>query len=1177
MVAIVAFILSQHRKRKKHRSPKDTESKILKQKQRQNKQRASHASLVYPDSVTTNHKPVFASVTQQEENDIADEVHECYKDISDTIDQPFQCCPEQTTTYAYQPTTSSKKLLKKQFLSREKDDEIHPDPYLGERVIDASVPVILAGKYNKCAIEDFNVINDNDNGEDFETDSLLSFNDNENHIYGRVDEVPGRVYRNKNAFVNSFSAHFGNFGDENFSHNKKRFGINLLSNDITHFGNSKTIGSKYNVREDNSKTTQSNSTSSGGSYSLVDSPRHRSRVSSWIDHSRSKPANTFHDVENHGNYDGSFNYEKHKNSRIQSRGKDEKEFSQTESETEFSKITTTTRNREEDEGFDVNSSQITETKTDFFTNDVLPYDDVESILTSVSRMDEKRVATLKNTEFYKRLSMKKHIISPKINSCKNDIDFDYKANETNLGRFSEKRNTNGNENKEELSRNKNIDERGGNILNLSLIDSVDISSNEEGKTIKNLDSPSLFGDYESGDRRMTTRRSLSHEEILSISSWDGEANTGMENSNTYSTKKECCDSKDHAIDEKRHQNKDGRSSSGGTIHDSNDNHKYKRTACEENNVSSEDDDFERDFDEWEQISQYHHQQQQQQQQRSEDNFNKNSLNKSKVNKVSLRKPLQYVDHTGSESFFKIVRPATVHVYGNPDNLSESGHTYSEDFKRSSYHHRAAYNVSGIEESSLTASSSAETLSVNTYSYDRESHLIIIDDEKGAKDIYHNRVNSGKMVNKRYNEEHFKSENSQHLARNLHGNEKNPSKDGYNGTMNGDVSNSKRRRDTFDFSSTSSSPPDLFSKAHLNDSEASSTKNHSVVSLRGDVNNSLGANHIRYSHNLSTSKDETLNDEDYEELAANLSYDDESLSLTFTSAATPTTDNEALVTPSKDFVNKTNTTKRPISRTFENILKGLKTDPGKIDDYYKSSQSSINKNEDKTQSIGNNRYFENQELATAHCDANKYQFDSGNLRSGDIDSFGTSIAAPTDTTKKRTLFDGCFDENGRNPIMYSVTKPNKMTTNLLTVSTTTRSFSSVLPSISRSRLSSSVQNESSTTASRNFSIGNTSSSRSTVQQYTQPLMTNFIPKFKSARAGNLSAYISSRQQSVTSKSSASTTSTATNQRILSRSVSSPRLMTSSISSPSLLTHQQQYFAKNKTQQQSPARKMLLLHQ
>ena len=98
LIGIVVFILSRHKCRK--RTPKDTESEILKQKHNQDKKNAASTSLAF---YNLEEKPIYTSITQQEDNEIAEEVRESYKNISQNVDRPIVCCPNDKSSYSYFP------------------------------------------------------------------------------------------------------------------------------------------------------------------------------------------------------------------------------------------------------------------------------------------------------------------------------------------------------------------------------------------------------------------------------------------------------------------------------------------------------------------------------------------------------------------------------------------------------------------------------------------------------------------------------------------------------------------------------------------------------------------------------------------------------------------------------------------------------------------------------------------------------------------------------------------------------------------------------------------------------------------------------------------------------------------------------------------------------------------
>ena len=859
IVIAISFIVS-HRK-KLRRTPKDTESKILKQKLHQEKRRAMNTSLVY----TTTNKPIFASVTQQEENEIAQEIRECYKNISDTVNRPILCCPDEKTTYAYQPASASKKNSEANFtilrpISNVDGVELMKSATSFSSSVGIKPP--MSSAHHCVAANDCDFDDDEDLEEDFESDSLLSFSQKENDFYKYESEE--------------------NLG---YFDNKKR---------------------KDLVKPKRSQQLIPAS---------VIAHSHRSmRVSSWIDESS--------DNSNDG-----------EKKRCRHRRENESESNENENEHNLGNI------KDDNE-----STKTTNTLFELVCYD----DDVDSILTSVSRMDARRMDRLKDTEFYKRLSSKstkeKDFEEKKSPFTSNDDKGtdgagyykDLHADALNLhGHNKENKNT-----RLSMSNDKKTSE--ATRLNLSL-DSIDT---DDGCN-RYLD-PS---ESSAQRKQKTAKRSLSHEEILSISSRED-------------NDPDCCNSASGSEDYEREL------AEWDTISLS--RKKNNKSIKEKMNVQKP----LQYVNEWDTVSKQHR-------------YNSKD-------KMSLRKPVQYIDKADrSESFFKIVRPALL----NPDEFSESGHTFSENFKRS--HHRQIRDGegSGFEESSLT--------STNMYSYDRKRQFIIIDDK-----------NTG---------------------------------------------------------SSKTSDGIRYLTAKTKDSACEGLGEFDV----------LESSSFKHSHMTDTSK-ETLNDEDYEELAANLSYDDESLSLTVIS-----TEND---------VTNTNTTARSVaavssSRTFENILRELKIDRERSDLLPRS-------------------YIDKKPSTSLMTTVKRYAKPKFLDYEDDITT--NSILVSTESTGSSSLNIEYLSGFGNDGGMNFVSKPKSSSITSYSSSSSTLSGS---PSISRSQSTTEIL------------ANNRAAARTTPST-----------KFKSMR-GNLSAYISSRQS--VSKSSANATSTTTCHRMLNRSMSSPKLSSTSL--------------------------------
>ena len=97
MLTIAIFLLTSRRccKHKKQ----DPESAILKERLVTEQRRMSKCQLKFAMS---DH-PVFRSILQQEDNDIAEEVKESYKQISSNVHDSIICCPDIKQSYIYNP------------------------------------------------------------------------------------------------------------------------------------------------------------------------------------------------------------------------------------------------------------------------------------------------------------------------------------------------------------------------------------------------------------------------------------------------------------------------------------------------------------------------------------------------------------------------------------------------------------------------------------------------------------------------------------------------------------------------------------------------------------------------------------------------------------------------------------------------------------------------------------------------------------------------------------------------------------------------------------------------------------------------------------------------------------------------------------------------------------------
>lgn len=110
IISIAAFLLSS-RKCCKQRRYDDPESALLKERLLKEQKRMSGYKFKFP----FGERPLFSSVMQQEQNDIAEEVKESYKSISTNVNKPIICCPNKKTSYVYDPKelgSSSKHSLK---------------------------------------------------------------------------------------------------------------------------------------------------------------------------------------------------------------------------------------------------------------------------------------------------------------------------------------------------------------------------------------------------------------------------------------------------------------------------------------------------------------------------------------------------------------------------------------------------------------------------------------------------------------------------------------------------------------------------------------------------------------------------------------------------------------------------------------------------------------------------------------------------------------------------------------------------------------------------------------------------------------------------------------------------------------------------------------------------------
>jgi len=98
-------------------------------------------------------KPFYTSITQQEENEVAEEVREAYKSISSDVNKPIMCCPNSQSNYLYLPKSlTTKAPERREVLAGNSNDE------------------------NKASSKH------DDDESDFENDSLFSFHQNENEM-----------------------------------------------------------------------------------------------------------------------------------------------------------------------------------------------------------------------------------------------------------------------------------------------------------------------------------------------------------------------------------------------------------------------------------------------------------------------------------------------------------------------------------------------------------------------------------------------------------------------------------------------------------------------------------------------------------------------------------------------------------------------------------------------------------------------------------------------------------------------------------------------------------------------------------------------------------------------------------------------------------------------------------
>ena len=1097
IVIVTAFIVT-HRKKRSLRTPKDTENKILKQKLNQEKQRAMNTSLVY----STTNRPVFASITQQEDNEVAQEIRENYKYISDNPNRSILCCPNEKTTYAYQPTTSLKRTQDVMCAGKLRDKKEHSSNVASnDGEIEKNQTCLYSSptaRHCFTAARTGNTFLDDLEGDDddFESDSLLSFSQKENALLDNYkdsdndeddDDESGHdnIYFHRNielkhshenrvvySHQNDRSPEYShknnrrNAGQKHFKNNSKDF---LKKNDNRDFD--RTDMNNITNAEDNLKKPTA---SSWGEERIRSSAHRKMRVLSWIDDTSDN------------SHDSDFNIHNH---RRCGKNEDEKErylnqLSANDStirrENKGIKGQLLNRNHINDNEFTTNADE-TLFDDEFIAGDGL-YDDVDSILTSISRMDTRRMNRLKNTEFYKRLSSKK-AADKKGHNNEHFENRNYPSDKENQRQniYQQDRSTNWKNDKDKLVKNfrltkvsktMNKDVKGtldNNIYKTSEMDKnrdpkisnkdkintkkrLDLSMdsiNTNGVDVRYLHSPTHIFDEDPNNmdsplernmlskRAKIARRSLSHEEILSISSRE---DNGDDNDIEY---------------------------------------------CRDSDVSVGSDDYEKELAEWESLSlsskikkaydsdedvkgaqkTYTDVYQSREKKKTIYDSERSQLQNNAPrhrddnikNERSLQRPVQYVDTAdGSESFFKIVRPAML----NPDECSESGHTFSEDFKRSRRHDRA--EGSGFEESNLTSPSS-----VVTYSYDRESRFIIVKDDKDS-------VNRANIVDKEY----------------------------------------ERSRTVF--------------AENLNDVVESFSSKEAES----------------YLTNTNTSR-ETLNDEDYEELAANLSYDDESLSLTFTSN-TAISENEAMnsMIPRQAEATITGSGSKRNSRTFENILRELKMDHREFESNLmpkQQQQPSRSNIGDKTNSdfLPSRSYFDKKTSNDLLTSVKRYTKPQQQLVGHH--SVNKSLTKKPSTSISTLNDNVCVDTNTRNEIckryIVSETRPKARSESIISYSS---SLSSESTSIFRSQSSSTIA----------------ASEKSRVVSRTPTPPTS---KFgRSQRSGNLSAYISSRQS--VSKSSANATSTATCQRLMNRSMSSPKLSSN--------THAATFLVHKK----SPARKM-----
>ena len=325
---------------------------------------------------------------------------------------------------------------------------------------------------------------------------------------------------------------------------------------------------------------------------------------------------------------------------------------------------------------------------------------------------------------------------------------------------------------------------------------------------------------------------------------------------------------------------------------------------------------------------------------------------------------------------------------NPDEFSESGRTYSDDFKKS-YHEGSEFLES--------------SLSTNTYSYDRESKYIVIDRQNPKE-------NTARSYSPGFGEK-------ARLERGVH-----------DGSIHG----------------------------------ASSLATSHTSNFQSNL--------------ASHSSKETLNEEDYEELAANLSYDDESLSLTLTDCQSQ--ENSDYYPPSVGL---------PDLKAQERVSK-----------YYTPSTKSY-------------------------------------IGSGGLSLSDSNIQTQSNNLNENRLLASNF-VTGSDRHLIRVSTPQLISSSLNNNSFT--SASSNKEDIFESSITHKTSNNTSYAEQQ---------SKSSKNQRTVPYHLRTPTKFRSARAGNLSTYISSRQ-------SASKSGSTPCNRTLNRSAS-PKML-----------------ATPKKSRQSPARRM-----